>query len=159
MMQNGMNRKLTDDVDLSTMRTMRDRGMSNTQISRSLGVSYATVWRYLGKQPKSMPRENKYQADGEAVSAASTVVQYGDVNLAKVLTPDSLNAMQMTSKDQPVLKIISTKATLQGDANTYVVDTQTGQIEISGLVNGILDKDTIACFVAELAEIKKMFED
>lgn len=159
MMQNGMNRKLTDDIDISTMRTMRDRGMSNTQIKNSLGCSYSTVWRYLGKQPKGMPRENKYQADDESLNAASTVVQYGDVNLAKVLMPDSLNAMQMTSKDQPVLKIISTKATLQGDANTYVVDTQTGTIEISGLVNGILDKDTIACFAAELAEIKKMFED
>lgn len=40
------------DVDMSMLVHMRDMGMSNKQIADKLGVSYSTILKYLGKQPK-----------------------------------------------------------------------------------------------------------
>ena len=42
--------KLTDSIDISTLVSMRNQGMTNKQIAESLGVSVATVTRYLPKK-------------------------------------------------------------------------------------------------------------
>lgn len=45
-------RRLGQDVDIHTMYHMRDQGMSNKEIAQALGVSYATVYKYIGKQER-----------------------------------------------------------------------------------------------------------
>ncbi len=43
-------RKLTDDVDIGTMLSMRQQGMSNKQIAFRLGVSPTTIYKYIGRK-------------------------------------------------------------------------------------------------------------
>lgn len=50
MIDSSMRRKLTDDVDISTMLTMRRQGMSNKQIASALGVSPTTIYKYIGRK-------------------------------------------------------------------------------------------------------------
>lgn len=49
-----MYRKLTSDVDLETLYSMRRQGMNNQEIADALGISYNTVFRYIGKQPSEL---------------------------------------------------------------------------------------------------------
>lgn len=46
-----MYRKLTSDIDLETLYSMRRQGMNNQEIADALGVSLNTVYRHIGKQP------------------------------------------------------------------------------------------------------------
>ena len=49
-MQNHPLRKLYHDIDISTMREMREQGMSNREIALACGASVPTVYKYLGAQ-------------------------------------------------------------------------------------------------------------
>ena len=43
-------RRINADVTEGEMRRLRDQGLSNAEIAASLGISYASVLRYIGKQ-------------------------------------------------------------------------------------------------------------
>lgn len=60
-----MFRKLTSDIDLETLYSMRRDGMNNQAIAEALGVTSQTVYRYIGKQPPEL------RAVHRRVSAAS----------------------------------------------------------------------------------------
>lgn len=48
-----MRQPLYKDVDVSTMRNMREeQGMTNSEIAEALGVTRETVWHYLGAGPR-----------------------------------------------------------------------------------------------------------
>ena len=49
-----MKGKITDEVSIEEMRTLREEGLSNREIGRRLDVSYETVRKYLGNQPKGI---------------------------------------------------------------------------------------------------------
>lgn len=49
-----MYRKLTSDIDLETLYSMRRQGMNNQEIADALGVSINTVYRHIGKQPSEL---------------------------------------------------------------------------------------------------------
>lgn len=49
-----MYRKLTSDIDLETLYSMRRQGMNNQEIADALGVSLNTVYRHIGKQPAEL---------------------------------------------------------------------------------------------------------
>lgn len=44
-------RRLTDQISVDELRSMREAGMTNQDIANSLGVSVITVRRYIGSQP------------------------------------------------------------------------------------------------------------
>lgn len=46
--------KLTDSVSIDEMRTMRECGLGNAEIAKRLDVTPATIYRYIGKQPKEL---------------------------------------------------------------------------------------------------------
>lgn len=127
-----MYRKLTEDIDVSTLQDMRNRGMDNIQIAEHIGCSYKTVLKYLGKQPKEMRKVRERHTP--------SVVDYKDVK-------------------PPVLRVVNSVSTLEGSLNKYIVDTSNRSIEISGLVEGILDKDSLPKFIEELQEIKMIFQN
>lgn len=135
-----MYRKLSDDVDVSTMLSMRESGMPNPQIAERLGCSYKTVLKYIGKQPKelNMVRVNDFKP----------VIENPDPNVVnyKKVCP-------------PILKVVSTVSTLEGDLNKYIIDTGGRSVEISGVVEGILDDKSLSRFIKELMEIKQIFQN
>lgn len=141
-MLNDFNRPLEKDVDVSTMLEMRNQGMSNHQISERLGVTYKTVLRYIGKQPKSIPREHRVNNFDPVVSA-----------------PVSIPVQDYKTVTKPVLRVVSTRSTLEGDVNKYIIDTSNNTIEVSGLIDGILDKPTLESLIKELSEIKSIFNN
>jgi len=130
-MNNGFNRRLGLDITPSEMLTMRESGLSNRRIAERLGVSINTVYRYIGKQPKSMPREYKPEPELKPVSFKVT--------------------------DAPALKLVSTVSLLKGETSEYKIDSVKNMVEVSGLLNGILDQHTIDQTIRELNEVKRVF--
>ena len=51
-----MKRKFIDEVSVAEMLKMREAGMTNQDIANALDVSYQTIHRYLGVQPKSIKK-------------------------------------------------------------------------------------------------------
>ena len=45
-------RRLSKDVSTSEMLRLREEGMSNRQIAAQLDVSYNTILKYIGKEPR-----------------------------------------------------------------------------------------------------------
>ena len=133
-------KKLTEDVDVTTMFTMRDRGMANWEIAEALGVSYKTVLKYIGKQPKELNRKRGCGFDPAPKAA-----------------PQNPDVMDYKKVEPPTLKVVSTISKLEGNLNTYVIDTGKGSLEISGVVEGLLDQDALQKFIKELSEIKTIF--
>ena len=52
-------RKFMQDMSKSELMSMRETGMSNIDIARSLGCSPATVIKLIGKQPREMTIANR----------------------------------------------------------------------------------------------------
>lgn len=131
-MNNGFNRRLGLDITPSEMLRMREsEQLSNRRIAERLGVSVNTVYRYIGKQPKDMPREYKPEPELKPVSFKVT--------------------------DAPALKLVSTVSLLKGETAEYKIDSVKNMVEVSGLLNGILDQHTIDQTIRELNEVKRVF--
>ena len=130
-MNNGFNRRLSLDISKSEMMSMRESGLTNKRIAERLGVSIQTVRNYIGAQPKGMPREYKPEPELGPVT------------------------VKVTAK--PALKLVSTVSLLKGDTSEYRIDSVKNVVEISGLLNGILDPATIDQTIKELNEVKAAF--
>lgn len=131
-MNNGFNRRLGLDITPSEMLRMREsERLSNRRIAERLGVSINTVYRYIGKQPKDMPRERKPEPELKPVSVKVT--------------------------NAPALKLVSTVSLLKGETSEYKIDSVKNLVEISGLLNGVLDQHTIDQTIRELNEVKRVF--
>lgn len=48
--------KLTDSVSVEEMLTMRECGLCNAEIAKRLDTTPATIYKYIGKQPKELNR-------------------------------------------------------------------------------------------------------
>lgn len=57
-----MARKLLNDLSIDELLGMRNSGMTNMDIANALDISYASVYRLIGKQPASM-RASSHTAD------------------------------------------------------------------------------------------------
>lgn len=175
-------RRLSMDVDISTMLSMRQKGMTNKQIATSLDISPTTVYRYIGKMSTAVKVAEMH---GKPVSS---VIPESKVQPTPTLVPDKKPQIIETKKPEPEkvepvtpketaepkpvempetpaveepkkLRVISSRLTLQGNLCKYVVDTDADSIEIDGgVLNGLLDKTNLFALIDELNEIKHMFE-
>ena len=56
-----MRKILGKEISKDEILRMRENGMTNTDIANAIGVSYATVYRWLGKQPPAPKVTRSYQ--------------------------------------------------------------------------------------------------
>lgn len=174
-------RKLSKDIDISTMLSMREQGMTNKQIADALGVHPNTVYRYIGRMSQAVKYAEITNKPSPIAGPVSARVEEPKRPLvaaqATTHTHDSIDASDATDEEktpQPplsklsntasaitgsdsLLRVISTRSTLQGSLCNYIVDSNTGTIEMTdGLISGLLDRETIQRFIAELQEASKL---
>ena len=98
-------KRLTDEISVSELETMRESGMTNAQIAKNLDVSVHTVMRYIGKMPQEMRRK---QAKGKLIE------------------------IQTSANQTPVLAVRSMTFEMDGKLVHFRANLDTGSLEMSG---------------------------
>lgn len=57
-----MKNRITDSISVQEMLEMREQGLSNREISERLDISYASVCRYIGRNPRTSAENKEIQA-------------------------------------------------------------------------------------------------
>lgn len=74
-LDNHPQRGVLKDIDLGTLMRMRtEDGMSNREIAEKVGVTYETIHRLTGKQPKGIRYSAKAASGGESIKERSRPV-------------------------------------------------------------------------------------
>lgn len=102
--------KLTDSIDISTLESMRNSGMSNVEIAKSLGVSPSAVGKYLPpifKQIDDETRQGIIRAyhQKKTVDEVAVMFSVSNTSVHRIwrkagLTKDSKFGKRMTNKNK-----------------------------------------------------------
>lgn len=103
-------RRLSNEISISELQTMRENGMTNEEIAKSLEITQQTVRRYIGNMPKSMWKKRSPK----------------NVELKPVAAPKQEAA--------PVgrLAVRGMTFTMDGKTSTFTVYMQEGVVEFAG---------------------------
>lgn len=130
-----MPKNLLRDIDLETLYAMRrDEQMTNEDIADRVGVSYATVLRLIGHQPKELRKKSGgYTRKAERV------------------------------EEEPIpacLVVENKNITLVGTFGKYEVDYRKGRVSITDAIGQVLcvNKDMLGELINELSAIKRKME-
>ena len=130
------NRKLSKDVDMTTLYSMRDQGMSNQEIADTLGVSYMTILRYIGKNPNRAKRST-------SVRKANPTNPDPVVSTKKYDQPDIVKEAALVSGD--ILY------SMQGSVGTYEINPKEKTIRIC---KDRITYDELDTVITELSRIR-----
>ena len=130
------NRKLSKDVDMTTLYSMRDQGMSNQEIADTLGVSYVTILRYIGKNPNRAKRST-------SVRKANPTNPDPVVSTKKYDQPDTVKEAALVSGD--ILY------SMQGSVGTYEINPKEKTIRIC---KDRITYDELDTVITELSRIR-----
>lgn len=109
-------RSVLKDVSISELMTMREQGMSNQEIANALGVTYQSILRLIGKQPKEVRRERSFTPE---VNSHSSVPRN-----AEILKPEE--------EILPASLVMAERSfVLQGEIGRYEIDTYAQAVRIS----------------------------
>ena len=156
--------KLTDSVSVSELLTMREKGMSNKEIAKSLDVSPATIYAYIGKQPPELhlpcghagaiakrereayehQRKEERAAQREANKiweeqfAALTAEQPVVVSPIPAVAEEepSINDVKHEKPWDGGLKVISRITHAESADWRYTIDTSNGTVKVSNKITG-----------------------
>lgn len=130
------NRRLSKDVDMTTLYSMRDQGMSNQEIADTLGVSYMTILRYIGKNPNRAKRST-------SVRKANPTNPDPVVSTKKYDQPDIVKEAALVSGD--ILY------SMQGSVGTYEINPKEKTIRIC---KDRITYDELDTVITELSRIR-----
>lgn len=130
------NRRLSKDVDMTTLYSMRDQGMSNQEIADTLGVSYMTILRYIGKNPNRAKRST-------SVRKARSTNPDPVVPTKKYDQPDIVKEAALVSGD--ILY------SMQGSVGTYEINPKEKTIRIC---KDRITYDELDTVITELSRIR-----
>lgn len=133
-------RSVLHDFSLQELQYMRDHDkLSNREIADRCGISYNTVVRYLGRQPKDIPR--------------SQISLSPDFPLVPDRSKDPVEVAALICIDHPI--------TMQGKVGIYTVhpSTSTIDIKINDQVIKDISYDDLDTIVLELTRISKRHKD
>lgn len=140
-------RSFIKDLSKTELNTMRDNGMSNAEIARSLGCSPASVYNLIGAQPKEITRRS-CQESARARTSRPVQSTSHSIQSAPAAVQEPTKAI-LAVKSAPIL--------LTGEFMDYVVsaDKKTIDVETSaGRCLMQIPADKLALFITELTAIK-----
>lgn len=166
-----LKRSLKLDVDIQTLRSMREQGMTNKQIANNLGISVSTVYRYIGRKsqqvkydeiqnkPCPVPNPTGFLAEKNAEEPVVEDVQSViEETVAEPVEGIKEATFEESEEAEPVKKtlltVLNSKVKLQGSLCNYEIDSESGSIEMTdGIITGLLDQVTVERFLSELREV------
>ena len=134
------NRRLSKDVDMTTLYSMRDQGMSNQEIADTLGVSYMTILRYIGKNPNRAKRSTSVRK--------ANPTNTDPVSTKKYDQPDTVKEAALVSGD--ILY------SMQGSVGTYEINPKEKTIRIC---KDRITYDELDTVITELSRIRDNLKD
>lgn len=160
-----MRRKLSHDISISEMLTMRQEGLTNKQIAERLDIAVSTVYQYIGRRSEAV----KHAAvQGKPCPIPSPAVQE-TVESQTQPKEELLMSHDDESTKQPrlptsmfVLKE-SHSYDLQGVVCVFRVDTGSHTVEMrdenSSTITGMIDAHDLPAFIRELQEVFEIIKD
>ena len=132
-----MSRSILKDIDLDTLYEMRRNGMNNREIGDALGVSYVTVYKYIGAQPKELKKKRE---------------SYPRTKQPKPVA--------VAEEAQPCICVKNRTVELEGIFGSYTIDIKKGTVACTNAIGQCLSvsKDNIDDFINELNAIKRKLE-
>lgn len=103
-----MPRAITNEISYAEMLQMRQDGMSNQEIAKSLDISYNTVLRYIGRQPKNV--------DGRQYAVRPCKSQHSDTT-----GDDKIIDLVPVEHADNALNLIERMSVYRGENATYTV--------------------------------------
>lgn len=163
-----MKKSLKLEISVSEMLYYRvNEGLTNKQIAERLGCSVATVYRFIGKRSYSVANaqaQNKPLPVPESVATGRIEAPIGEdepmVEVQKKPVVSDIPEAPFSSF-APSLTVLKRREIIdfKGDYCTFEVDTGTESVNMKdGVIEGVMDKNGLFCFIRELMEIYKMFK-
>ena len=176
-------RALSKDISISELKQLQSEGLTYNQIAHRLDISESTVWRYLHKE--SMTQNDEPKKDSSPKIKVEIPYrpkeQIMDIPYNNPVPPVcKSNEDTKDTEDTIATRIKSTKRAIDELANklnscstlklteeiikwkfegvlcNYKVNKTTGEIEmVEGAISGLLDRNTISKFIAELQELEQ----
>lgn len=155
-------RPLTYDIDIHTLYSMRNEGMTNRQIAEKLDCSYQTVLNHIGPMPKEMQEKAivEKQKRHRAPKVEKEETQKTELEpVAKLkqpkseVEPDNSVIERLTAHDSYVLQFECTKVTANGKLCKYTIDTKAKTVTAhDGILAGTMSREELATVIFELKE-------
>lgn len=138
---------LHKDISVQELLHMREEGMTNMDIAKSLDVSYATIYRMIGSQPKELRKQREDDGDAVVVSRRRVMVSYKN--------PNVVQSVQDEAEEEPEACLVVGDRIIRagGTFATYDISTSESSIDISGKLS--LKFDELDTFISELTAIKR----
>lgn len=148
------NRKLSKDVDMTTLYSMRDQGMSNQEIADTLGVSYMTILRYIGKNPNRAKRSTSVRK-ANPTNPDPVVSTYDQPDTVKEANPDPVVSTKKYDQPDTVKEaaLVSSDIlySMQGSVGTYEINPKEKTIRIC---KDRITYDELDTVITELSRIR-----
>ena len=163
-----MRKPLKQEVSPSEMLYLREsEGLSNKQIAQRIGCSVSSVYAFIGKRSRSVANalaQNKPLPVPESVVTGryeEPVRKEENPMMEQKKAANAEPSDSTFSSFAPTLTILKERRIIEFKGDGCVFEVDTGEETVSmkdGLVNGLLDKNSLFVFVRELMEIYKLFE-
>ncbi len=133
---------LHKDISQSELLSMREQGMSNSEIAEALGVGYQTILRNIGKQPREIRRSRKALTKSDFLE----------------------KKMNLPEEEAPVacLAVRKSPLCLTGSVADYELDSEREKITITNAQRDYyfrLEASNLEQFIRELQAIARNIED
>lgn len=163
-----MRKPLKQEVSPSEMLYLREKeGLSNKQIAQRIGCSVSSVYAFIGKRSRSVANalaQNKPLPVPEVIVTGryEEPVRKDENQMMEQKKAANEEPSDSTfSSLAPTLTVLKERRIIEFKGDGCVFEVDTGEETVSmkdGLVNGLLDKNSLFVFVRELMEIYKLFE-
>ena len=155
-------RPLTYDIDIHTLYSMRNEGMTNRQIAEKLNCSYQTVLNHIGPMPKKLQekalevKQKKHRApkmEKEETQQPELQMVESLEQIEAVAEPNNSLIERLTAHDSFVLQFECTKVTAKGKLCQYTIDTKAKTVTAhDGILAGTMTREELATVIFELKE-------